>query len=66
MFGKAPVIETVHAGLECDIISQKAPDMDMVSIGPNLYDIHSPMERASISSIERMWDFLVEILRQMK
>ncbi len=66
MFGKAPVIETVHAGLECGIISQKAPDMDMVSIGPNLYDIHSPMERASISSIERMWDFLVEILRQMK
>lgn len=66
MFGKSPVIETVHAGLECGIISQKVPDMDMVSIGPNLYDIHSPMERASISSIERMWDFLAEILRQMK
>ncbi len=66
MFGKAPVIETVHAGLECGIISEKAPDMDIISIGPDLYDIHSPMERASISSIERMWGFLTEVLRQMK
>lgn len=66
MFCMAPVIETIHAGLECGIISEKAPDMDMVSIGPNLYDIHSPMERASISSIERMWNFLTEVLRQMK
>ncbi len=66
MFGKPPVIETVHAGLECGIISQKLPEMDMVSIGPNLYDIHSPAERASISSIDRMWNFITEVLRQMK
>ncbi len=66
MFDKEPVIEIIHAGLECGIISEKIPDMDMISIGPNLYDIHTPEERASISSIERMWHFLLEVLKQMK
>ncbi len=66
MFSKEPVIEIIHAGLECGILSEKAPDMDMLSIGPDIYDIHTPMERASISSIERMCNFISEVLKQMK
>lgn len=66
LYGKEPVIETVHAGLECGLISEKMPDMDMVSIGPDIFDIHTPQERASISSIERVWQFLLQTLSVLK
>lgn len=62
MFGSEPVVETVHAGLECGLIGEKIPDMDMISFGPNLIDIHTPNERAEIMSIERVWNFLTEVL----
>ncbi len=65
MYNKEPKVETIHAGLECGLISEKIPDMDMVSFGPNLYDIHTPRERASISSIERVWNFLCESLKRI-
>lgn len=64
-YGSEPVVETVHAGLECGLIGEKIPDMDMISFGPNLYDIHTPNERAEISSIERVWQFLTNILKKM-
>lgn len=60
-----PKVETVHAGLECGLIAEKIPDMDMISLGPDLFDIHTPKERASISSIERVWGFLKGILERM-
>lgn len=60
-----PKVETVHAGLECGLIAEKIPDMDMISFGPDLFDIHTPKERASISSIERVWDFLCKALGRM-
>ena len=60
-----PKVETVHAGLECGLIAEKIPDMDMISFGPNLLDIHTPKERASISSIERVWNFLCSVLEKM-
>ncbi len=65
MYGSRPRVETVHAGLECGLISEKIPDMDMVSFGPNLYDIHTPKESASISSINRVYDFVLNVLEKI-
>jgi dipeptidase D len=62
VYGEEPKVETVHAGLECGLFAEKVPDMDMISFGPNLYDIHTPKERASISSIERVWEFVLTVL----
>lgn len=65
MFGKTPRVEGIHGGLECGIFSQKKPDLDIVSIGPQMYDIHSVNERLSLSSCERTWQFLVELLARL-
>lgn len=65
MYGKEAVVETVHAGLECGIISEKVPDMDMISFGPDIPDIHTPRERVSISSVDRVWSMLCEVLKRM-
>lgn len=64
LFGETPVFEAIHAGLECGILSDKIADLDCVSFGPNNYDIHTPKERLSISSTERVWKLLVEFLRR--
>lgn len=64
-YGRAPVIETIHAGLECGLLSEKMPGLDAVSIGPDLVDIHSARERMSISSVQRTWAFLLEVLAQL-
>ena len=66
MFGKEPEIQAIHAGLECGLLSAKAPDMDMISIGPEMYDVHTPSERISISSVERTWNFIKHILKKLK
>ena len=62
MFGKDLVIETIHAGVECGLLSEKIPGMDAVSMGPNILDIHTPREHLSISSVQRTWDFIVRII----
>lgn len=64
MFGKDVQVEALHAGLECGIMIAKIPGLDCVSFGPNIYDIHTTEERLSISSVSRMWDYLLEILKQ--
>jgi dipeptidase D len=64
MYDKKLVIEAVHAGLECGILSEKMPDVDMISFGPNLYEIHTPNEHLDIESTKRTFDFLVEILEK--
>lgn len=66
LFKKEPIVETIHAGLECGILSEKIPDLDCVSFGPDNYDIHTPQERLSISSTERVWEFLIEMLKRAK
>jgi dipeptidase D len=66
MFGEEPVFEAIHAGLECGIFSEKIPNLDCVSFGPNNYDIHTPKERLSISSTERMWRLILEFLKRSK
>lgn len=65
MYGKAPKVVTIHAGLECGIFSDKLSGLDCVSIGPNNYDIHTPAERLSISSTARVWEYLLEVLKSI-
>ncbi len=62
MYGTEPKIDIIHAGLECGILSSKIEGLDCISFGPNLYDIHSPNEHMSISSVERTWKYLLGIL----
>ncbi|MPN00375.1 Cytosol non-specific dipeptidase [bioreactor metagenome] len=64
-FKAEPIIETIHAGLECGLIGDKYDGMDMISIGPNLRDVHSPEERLSIQSTKNVWDFLLELLKNI-
>lgn len=66
LFGEEPVFEAIHAGLECGILSGKIADLDCVSFGPNNYDIHTPKERLSISSTEKVWKLLVEFLKRSR
>ena len=66
LFDEEPVFEAIHAGLECGILSGKIKDLDCVSFGPNNYDIHTPKERLSISSTEKVWKLLVEFLKRCK
>ena len=65
MFGQAPVIEACHAGLECGIIGEAYPGLDMVSFGPLIKGAHSPDERASVSSFQKFWKFYREVLRSI-
>ena len=62
LFGEEPQIRAIHAGLECGLFLEKYPFLDMISIGPQMYGVHSPDERLSISSTEKCWKWLVEIL----
>ena len=64
MYGKEPVMEGIHAGLECGLLADKIPNLDCVSMGPNILDIHTPAERLSISSTKRVYEFLLEFLKQ--
>lgn len=66
LFDEAPKFQTIHAGLECGILSDKIENLDCVSFGPWNYDIHTPKERLSISSTERVWNFLVALLESYK
>lgn len=65
LYGKAPRVEIIHAGLECGLLGEKLPDIDAVSIGPQMWDIHSPRERLSIASVERTYTYLCEILKEL-
>lgn len=65
MYNKEIEIEAIHAGLECGMLSEKLPNVDMISFGPNIYNAHSPEEKISVSSIKRTWDFLLEILKNI-
>jgi len=63
LFKSEPKIRAIHAGLECGLFLEKYPMLDMVSIGPQMYGVHSPDERLSISSTQNCWKWLVEILK---
>jgi dipeptidase D len=66
MYGSEPEVIAVHGGLECGIFTEKNPNLDMVSFGPNMYDVHSSNEHISISSINKMWEYLLSVLKEIK
>ncbi len=65
MNGQKAHVAACHAGLECGILGQNYPEMDMISFGPNIKGAHSPDERAQISSAQKYWKFVLEILKQI-
>ena len=65
MYGKKPVVVSIHAGLECGLLSEKLPGLDCVSIGPDMLDIHTSREKLDIASTRRTWEFLLEVLKQL-
>ena len=65
-FGHKPVVNVIHAGLECGIIGAKIPDMQMISFGPTVVSPHSPQERAEIATIQKVADFLIDLLKSYK
>ena len=62
LFGKTPEVSVIHAGLECGIIRSRLPEMDMISVGPNMRNIHSPDERLDLASCARFWQVISYIL----
>lgn len=64
LFGTKPKVEAIHAGLECGILASKIADLDCVSMGPEIRDIHTTEERLSISSVQRTWKYILEILKR--
>lgn len=65
-YGKAPQVSAIHAGLECGMLAKKIADADIISIGPNILDIHTPDERLDVASAARVWEYLKEILKRCK
>jgi dipeptidase D len=65
-FGREPEVKAIHAGLECGIIGEKYPGMDMVSFGPTLEGVHSPDEKIYIDTVERFWTYLLAVLKSIK
>ena len=63
--GEEPHVAACHAGLECGILGRHYPEMDMISFGPNILGAHSPDERAQISSVQKYWRFLQEVLKNI-
>ena len=65
-FEKDATYTAIHAGLECGLLKNILPDCDMISYGPNIYDVHSPREKISISSTKNMWEFTIKLLENLK
>ena len=65
LFGKEPAVKAIHAGLECGLILDVYPDLDMVSFGPTLRDVHSPAERIEIKTVDLWWKHLLEVLKEI-
>ena len=65
MYSAEPQVLAIHAGLECGLLGEKLPGLDCVSIGPQMHDIHTSRERLEIASTERVWKFLLEVLKAL-
>lgn len=66
LFGEAPIVKSIHAGLECGLFLEKYPELDMVSFGPTIRGAHSPDERINIETVDKFWKLLVEVLKIFK
>ncbi len=65
MYGEKPVVEAIHAGLECGIIGEKFPGMDMISIGPTIKYPHSPEEQVHVSTVDKFYKYVLKILEEV-
>ena len=65
LFGKEPVVRGIHAGLECGLFSERYPNLDMVSFGPTLRDVHTPDERLLIPTVQMVWNHLLLVLKRI-
>ncbi len=65
-FEAEPIIDIIHAGLECGVFAEKIEGIDMISFGPTIQDIHTPMERVALDSVERAWEMLKIILEKLR
>ena len=63
--GKKPIITAIHAGLECGLLLDKMPGCEAISMGPDMFEVHTPNEHVSITSIKNVWDYLVKVLESM-
>lgn len=65
LYGKKPVVEAIHAGLECGIFCDRLEGLDAVSFGPKMFDIHTTRERLDIASVRRTWEYLLAVLERL-
>ncbi len=65
-YGREPKMEAIHAGLECGLMAEKMPNLDMISIGPDMKDIHTPQEALNLPSTVRMYQFIEKLLERMQ
>ncbi|MBI5507234.1 MAG: aminoacyl-histidine dipeptidase [Deltaproteobacteria bacterium] len=65
LYGKEPTVKAIHAGLECGIIGEKYPGMDMVSLGPTLEAVHSPDEKIYVDTVDKFWRYLLALLKRV-
>ena len=66
LYGKDLTVGVIHAGLECGILSSKMSGMDIISIGPDMFDIHSPKEHLDLASCERVWKTVLEVVKNQR
>jgi dipeptidase D len=66
LFGNEPKVLIIHAGLECGLIGEKYPGMDMISYGPTLRGVHSPDERLEIATVDKFWKLTLEVLKRIE
>ena len=65
LYGTEPLVKAIHAGLECGIINERYPGMDMISFGPTIVGAHSPDEKVQISTVSKFWNLLVNVLKNI-
>ena len=65
LFSKDPIVRGIHAGLECGLFSERYPNLDMISFGPTLRDVHTPDERLYIPTVQMVWDHLLLVLKRI-
>ena len=66
LYGEKPKLDVIHAGVECGLFMDKMKDLDCVSYGPQMYDIHTPNEQLHVDSVQRTWEYTLEILKRLK
>lgn len=64
MYNKEPVVEAIHAGLECGLFTKKIDDLDSISVGPNMHNVHTSEETLEVTSVQRTWEFLCRVIAE--